>query len=324
MKPHRSPLFHFLLLGLLIFVVQVGYSSREEATRVPQSQPISIDRAKVEELESSFRQQAGRGPTERDLAMMVAAEVDEEILYREALARNFLARDRGIEARLIQKMLFLETGARIEDSEKLLERAIALGLHREDIVVRRILVQKMRLHESRLEPGERPSRADVEEAFAQNSDRFREASRRSGTHVFLSSDRRGAETSGDARLLREHLVNSAIPPSEAVLLGDPFPLGHELAHRSEQELENSFGRHFGREVFESPFETWSGPIASAYGQHLIWVSTVQPERPKSIEDVEDRIRGELERDRREEKLRAFLRAARDRYEIAIETAEVKG
>ncbi len=318
----RSPLIHFLLLGGLIFSVQIWRSQEDadrQATIEPASLSISIDSEKIDELRANYQRQMGRLPMAKELDVMIAAEIDEEILYREAQARGFIEGDGGIQTRLIQKMLFLEPTAKLEEASDLLERALDLGLHRDDIVVRRILVQKMRLQGSRLTPDEAPSDEEVARDYQARRESFREPDRRDLTHVFLSADRRRGHAADDARSLRTRILEEHISAAQAVASGDPFPLGHRLQARSELDLERSFGADFGRNVFGEPIERWSLPIASAYGQHLVWTSIHHSGAIPKLETVAGRIRGELERERRERKLEDFLQRERNRYTIVVET-----
>jgi peptidyl-prolyl cis-trans isomerase C len=319
----RSPLVHFLLFGGLIFVLQIWrlqVDPEREAEADPDALVISIDSEKIDELRTTYHRQMGRAPSARELEVMVATEVDEEILYREALALGFIEEDGAIQTRLIQKMLFLESEANLEDARDLLARALSLGLHRDDIVVRRILVQKMRLHGSRLAPEEKPSDEEVAQTYHDRRESLREPDRRDLIHVFLSADQRRNHTVDDARVLRTRILEAKISATEAIALGDPFPLGHRLEARSELDLRRSFGTDFGRHVFADPIETWSFPIASAYGQHLVWTSQFRPGTIPPFEAVAGRIRGELERDERKRKLEVMLQRERIRYTIAIESA----
>ena len=320
----RSPLIRFLLVGLLIFVVQAWRSQEDpenNSPTEPRSLSILIAREMIDELRTTYQKQMGRLPSAKELDVMIAAEIDEEILHREALALGFIEQDGGIQTRLIQKMLFLESGAKLDDAKDLLARAIALGLHRDDIVVRRILVQKMRLHGARLTPEEMPSDEEVAQIYRERRESLREPDRRNVLHVFLSADRRGNHAAENALSLRTKILETGVSPGDAIALGDPFPLGHRLEARSRLDLRRNFGAHFGRDVFDGPIETWSFPIASAYGQHLVWTSKLRPGTIPPLEAVADRLRSELERERRSKKLEALLQRERSRYTIVIETGE---
>ena len=116
----RSPLLHFLVLGTLVYVLQGASETPTEADAV--DRVIAIDPARMAELRTTFTEQMGRGPNEIEVARMIDAEVEEEILFREAVARGLLERDGGVQTRLIQKMLFLEGEATIDEAPDLLAR----------------------------------------------------------------------------------------------------------------------------------------------------------------------------------------------------------
>jgi len=309
-------------LGALLFVAQGLWSRFDE--RAPGSRSertIRITPGQIEELREGFARQMRRPPEARELDRLIANLVDEEILYREAVAQGLPELDGGVQTRLIQKMLFLEGGQAIEDPAALLARAVELELHRDDVVVRRILVQKMRLIGMTLEPGEEPTAPEIAERYESRRASLREPDRVDLVHVFLSVDRRPGSALEDARLLRRRLVEESIGPDGGVAFGDPFPLGHRLDDRSARDLQRSFGARFGEQVFEAPVGGWSSPIDSAYGQHLVWVESIRPGPIPALESVRDRLRRELEQERRQARLEALLSALRTRYEVVREGNE---
>ena len=54
-------------------------------------------------------------------------------------------------------------------------------------------------------------------------------------------------------------------------------------------MEASFGPEFARQVFLLAVGTWSGPVASPYGQHLVRVVAATGPRQRTLTEV----RGEL-------------------------------
>jgi hypothetical protein len=312
----RSPLLHFLLLGASIFAAQ-GFRASHEEGSPPEAHRITLDTQRLAELQQGFVDQAGRRPDAGEIERMIEAEVDEEILYREAIARGLLERDGGVQTRLIQKMLFLEGATQIEDAGALLARATRLGLHHEDVVVRRILVEKMKLLGSMLDADERVRPEEVSAAYQARGEALRAPDRLSLVHVFLSRDRRGETLEAEARALRERLVATEMSPAEAVAWGDPFPLGHRLEDRSLPDLERSFGGHVGEAAFALPLGVWSEPVESAYGLHLVHVDARAPGRIPPLEAVGERLRLALEEQRRAAKLEALQTDLRARYEVVL-------
>ena len=316
----RSPLLHFVALGTLVFAAQ-ALTRTPVVDDEPVARRIEIEPAVLAELERRFVETVGRAPNGSERDRMIDAEVEEEILFREAVARGLLERDGGVQTRMIQKMLFLEGDATIDEAPELLARAIELGLHREDIVVRRILVQKMRLVGSRLSDDQAVTSSDVAQRYESVRDRLRSPDRITVTQVFVSRDRPG-DPLDRARTLLATLEAQASTASEGPPQGDPFPLGHHLVGRSRADLDRTFGAGFGEAVFEAAerIGVWQGPVESAYGFHLVLVDRVEAGRLPDLELVADRLRLEIEEERREANLEALLSDLRARYEVRLPSA----
>jgi parvulin-like peptidyl-prolyl isomerase len=92
----------FFLIGLLIFVIDVGLNSDES------SKDIYITDQELSSLLSAWTSQVGRDPTDEEVVNIINNLVQEEILYREALLLGLDQEDRIIKRRLAQKLTFLK------------------------------------------------------------------------------------------------------------------------------------------------------------------------------------------------------------------------
>lgn len=328
--PFRAPLLHFLVAGALLFGLRAGMRgalpdveaasgagpARSSSAAEEAASRIVIDAAWLDEIQREFEGETGRRPTRDELDRLVAGVADEARLHREALARRLDESDGAIAIRLVQKMRFLDDDAAREEPARLIERARALGLDREDFVIRRILVEKLRLEAMTLAPGERPSDAELARRHAERGESLREPERRSLVHVFFSRDRRGTEASDAARALAAELQASR-DEGAASARGDPFPLGRSFALRTRAELERTFGGELAAHSFALPQGRWSDPVDSAYGVHLVRVDEIVPGEIPPFETVRERLRLELEEEFRARKLAALLAELRTRYEVAV-------
>lgn len=98
----REPLLHFLVLGGLIFAIDHVVSAREDNARV-----IVIDDALTGTLATLFEEGRGRMPTDEELSPLVYRWLQNEVLYREALALGLDQGDEMIRERMILKMRML-------------------------------------------------------------------------------------------------------------------------------------------------------------------------------------------------------------------------
>jgi hypothetical protein len=197
-----------------------------------------------------------------------------------------------------------------DDPDRLYARARALGFDRTDLVVRRILVQKMRLLAART--GERrPSDAELEAFYAEHRDEYRPPDRVSFWHVFV---RRG--TDADALLAR---VRSDAP-EDAVRHGDSFAVPPHVIAQSPSQLERLFGAELARTVEHADTRTWIGPLPSPYGVHLVWIEAREPGTPPPLAAVRERVLERWQDEERARRVVALLRDLEGRYPLRVESA----
>jgi len=103
----REPLLHFAILGALLFAVYALARGRRhgDGAAAPGARPaIEVGAATIDRLADSFRRAWKREPTRDELAEMTLDYVDDEILYREALAQGLDRDDPAVRRRMIEKM----------------------------------------------------------------------------------------------------------------------------------------------------------------------------------------------------------------------------
>lgn len=102
----REPLIHFLIVGLLVFLVNdfwTGGQSEDEQTIVV-SEPV------LARLNDTWIRTMGRKPSTEDRKGLIAQYVEEEALAREARRLGLAEGDEIIKRRLAQKMRFMAEG----------------------------------------------------------------------------------------------------------------------------------------------------------------------------------------------------------------------
>lgn len=103
MKFLKEPLFHFLALGAVLFVLY-GFVSKDSGDSQNQ---LVVTRGDIRQLADTWEMQWRRPPTPAELQGLVNAHIKEQILYREALAMGLDQDDTIVRRRLAQKMEFL-------------------------------------------------------------------------------------------------------------------------------------------------------------------------------------------------------------------------
>jgi peptidyl-prolyl cis-trans isomerase C len=101
----REPLLHFLLIGLVVFVVYRALNP--VAVQQENRSRIELTDDDLRQLELAWMAQWRRPPTPEEVRRLVESKVREEILYREALALGLEQNDTIVKRRMVQKMDFL-------------------------------------------------------------------------------------------------------------------------------------------------------------------------------------------------------------------------
>lgn len=307
----RQPLLHFVLLGLLLFF---GSQYLEQRAR----QPIeALEPDTVQQLHDDWVRQTGRLPSRQQLQALKQQELENRMLYAEALRRNYHRDDTVVLQRLLRDAEFLSMEGSDEDK---IRSALALGVHQSDEVIRRRMIQRIE-QAGRQRYFSEAEESDLRALYDAEVERWRLPARLAFSHRFYSVDRDAdpaQRAAADLALLQEEDLS----PEEIASLGDPFLHGRDFRNQSLQDLTFLFGAQFSDTLRaqEQEIDTgiWIGPIPSAYGEHLIRIDAITPERTQSYVDVRPQLRA-LWRERQErESLRRYIDELRERYPIVAD------
>jgi hypothetical protein len=274
-----------LLWFLVIGVGLIGAQSLFHGTPEPAtSKRIRVGASEVDVLCRNWAARWKRPPSEAELRALVKDYVRQEILYREALA---------------------------------------MGLDRDDEVIRRRMVQKLEFLTEDLAAQTEPTDAELGKWFAEHLDDYRYPERRRFSHVYFSVERRGDSTAAAATTTLGVLRHSRDAPDLSTL-GDSFLLDHGDKPLSREEVTGLFGAPFATTLFEVEPGTWQGPIESSYGLHLVLVSEVRAGRVPELSEIREEVlrdfRAALEK-RTSDALFENLRAG---YEVEIDEQSILG
>jgi peptidyl-prolyl cis-trans isomerase C len=206
---------------------------------------------------------------------------------------------------------------RYVDAEVLYREALALGLDRGDVIVRRRLVQKMELLDEEEAPAV-PAEAELQAILDGAGDRWARPARVALEHVFVARDRH-ADAAAEAARLRARLLAGDDPAR----LGDPFLRGRAFPPTAERDLAAMFGAPFARAVMALPEPpqrdrgAWSEPIASSFGWHLVRVTAREEARPARLDEVRREVEHAWRERRRAEAKRAALDRLRMHYDVVL-------
>lgn len=272
------------------------------------------DAAQLAALSDNFARLAGRAPSAEEQAGFVEQVLREELLFREAIQRELHLNDPAIKQRLVRNMRFLEPDTRDPDSQ-LIERALELNMHLTDEVIRRRLVQGLSMLLIAAAKVPPPSDPELRAAFEQRSATLTHPARISFVHRLL-----GDVSEEEAAQVLTELRERQAPPDSTRSLGEPFVFGHTIDAASWVDVSARFGPAFTRRlralISESPGITgWAGPIASTFGQHLLFIEGFQPAREQRFDEAVHALRADLIAEREAAALDRAIAALMSKYEV---------
>lgn len=298
----------FTLIGAALFALD-----RQWLRPAGDGELLVIPAERVRELRRLATAGDGAPPGPEQLAALIRAEVDDRLLLRAARERGLDRDDPVIFRRLVQNLRF--AGAPPERSDaSLFEEAIALGMDRSDPVVRRRLVQRMQLGIEAAALGSEPDEAELRARYERERERHVRPERVRLRQLYF------AAAASRAEQVRERLEARGEGPG-AEVRSEPFLHPAEQPLQTRRELGARFGAEFAERVFELPVGRWSGPVASAYGSHLVWVHERRPRETLSFEEVRDPLRYAVLAERREQALARALEELRAGVRVVVETDE---
>jgi hypothetical protein len=169
--------------------------------------------------------------------------------------------------------------------EVLYREALALGLDRDDTIIRRRLRQKMEFMAEEAAAAARPTDAQLAAYLAEHADRFRVEPRATFTQSLEKQS---------VRLLEPRYENAP-----------------------QSEVAKVFGAGFADELFEQKGVPWTGRIPSGYGMHLVRVEAMQAGAAASLEEVRPLVEREWANEKRKELGEAFYARLRAKYKVTL-------
>lgn len=216
----------------------------------PGSNRIVITPGRVEAIVAGFTRTWQRAPTEEELKTHLDEYVREEIAAREAMA---------------------------------------MGLDRDDPIVRRRLRQKLEfLAEDTADEG-RPTDAELQAWLDLHGERFRTEPE----VAFRQSPVDGEQAFG--------------------------LLPREVARATRTDIARQFGEGFANAILTVETQRWTGPIESGYGRHRVFVSERIDGRVPSLAEVRPQVERDLIVERRRRQLASLYDDLLSRYQIIIQT-----
>lgn len=188
---------------------------------------ISVTQGQIYSLIAKFEKTWGRPPQSGELKALIDELVLDEIYYRQALA---------------------------------------LGIDRDDALIRKRLRQKMEFYTEVDSENLHPSEGELQQFFSENADDYRLEDHYSLRQLFLSTNRSEADLERRVEQMKNGLASGELPDADSSLLPSSFSLA------GKREIVRHLGLDFYNKLEGLDTNKWIGPIESSMGMHFVFIS----------------------------------------------------
>jgi len=243
---------------------------------------IVVTQGQIENLAAVHERTWRRSPTPEEMKGLIDSHVREEVLYREG---------------------------------------VALGLDRDDQLIRRRVRQKMDLLVEEAQSLGEPSEPDLQAYLDTHRTRFAIEPRLSFRQVYLDPRREGRDLGREIpRLLAE--LKRAGDSDAAARAGDATQLEHQFEAAQMSDISRAFGTEFTSALATLSRGQWQGPVRSTYGIHFVLIRERIESQAPALAEVREAVRREWTRDRAVARSEEFYRRLLERYSVTIEHPKV--
>jgi len=239
---------------------------------------VTITQKEINLLIALSQKQRKQIPTREELDGLIEYHIQEEILYREALK---------------------------------------MDLHKNDPVIRRILVQKMKFITNDSVSMNKVSDQELQSYFQTHKTKFTIPGRISFSQIYFNPRKRNFHAWEDAQHLLSKIIQSK-KKINTLNFGDHFRGGNHFDNISPTELSKYFSKSFIAQLFKLHRGKWSSPMKSGFGTHLIYIENRTDPRYASFDEVSDKVKKEwlVEESRKANK--AFYQKLREKYTVIVD------
>jgi parvulin-like peptidyl-prolyl isomerase len=274
----------FLRLPLVQFVlVGIGiyliYAFVARQNEEQDDTTIVVSAQQVALMEANWQKRWMRAPTPEELDGQIKQTVQESMLYREA---------------------------------------VAMGLDKNDPVIRRQLAMKLERLVQELVSGVEPTEEELKAYFETHKADYLDPERITLTQIFFDPDKRGDATLTDAETLKLKLQSMSNPAEDGKDLGDSFMLQSYFPGRTQMEIAKVLGGGFAESVFKLSEGEWHGPVLSGYGAHLVYLHGRLKAQPPEFDPIRDRVLVDYMTQKRIDARDLFIEGLFEKYEVVIE------
>lgn len=198
------------------------------------------------------------------------------------------------------------------------KEALALNLDHNDLIVKRRLAQKMEAVSNDLNAMMKPpTDTDLKAFYDQNKKLFALPPSYSFRQVLFTTNEPNWQQQFEQTKL-ELNNNKDIPKSRQLKLS----LANTWENRDLNDIDKAFGSEFASALHNQPLNQWVGPIASGFGQHLVFISAKKEGEIAHFETAKPFVKKEYEYQTELETQEQVYHDLLEKYPVKITSGKV--
>ena len=200
-------------------------------------------------------------------------------------------------------------------TEVFVREAVALGLDRDDVIIRQRLRQKMEFIGVDGSQDREATVQELEDYYQNHVQQYQRQTKITFRQMFLDPNKAGADLDSEVDRLLKRLNGTQAVEDVETIGGGPVLLKPEWRDTDQAVISARFGAEFTRALLRQPLGIWAGALSSAYGAHLVKVDKVQPGEALSLELIHQRVESDWRIDQRKNQQDALYRRLLEKYRI---------
>ena len=261
----KDPLVHFLLAGLGLFLifnlVSPNRGDLDPKTVIVDREAILVHVQNTSKMfDPVLAAKKFDGMNEKQKDFLINDYIREEVMFREAVALGLDKEDYVMRRRVIQKLDFI--------TDDIIERLVEVN----DIV--------------------------LNQYFKENKDDYYVEAFITLTHIFFDAEKHSNDELVKLAADKKNELNmKSVIFSDAIKHGDRFHYHVNYVEKTYDFIQSHFSEKMAGQVFSlTPSDKdWYGPFQSQYGQHLVMISKKQEGRYPTLEEVGRQVEMDYQR-----------------------------
>ena len=188
----------------------------------------------------------------------------------------------------------------------LAQEALEMGLEKNDTIIRRRLAQKLEFLVQDTAQLAEPGEDELLRFYEERRTEYQIPARVSFAQLYFTSE--DAARKALAQLATRN-------PDE---LGEWSLLARDHVRADWQTLAAQFGKEFAAAVFGLGAGSWQGPLASAYGFHLVCIDALEEARSSSLAEVHGQVLEDYHREQRARAKELFYATLLKKYDVVAD------